>query len=319
VNAPSAARRANDPEALARNIDATRGDVIETLNALRARLSPRQIFHRSRTFVAENGRELLTNVARSVKDNPFPLVLAGIGFAVLVFGGTRANNSLRAGEPAKPRSWLPRFSVGRQRIARDISLAGEKTTRRALRRARSNIGEPSVAGGLGRSVGTGVGHILGTALGRRLGGSVAQQVGGGVGRSVGRGMGRRIAERVAELVSSGRRRLSEAGEQAAEVAASGRERLSELGERSSGLASSGREMLSAAAGKLSDTAASISSRLSEAAQPAITGAGRALRQSNDTADDRRVLIAAVGIMLVALVSYALIAREREDRAPLYFD
>jgi ElaB/YqjD/DUF883 family membrane-anchored ribosome-binding protein len=72
------------PEAIARDLDKTRNNVNETLDALEARLSPGQMLDRTLAFVRENGGEFVGNLGQSVKQNPLPTIVTGIGLAWLM-------------------------------------------------------------------------------------------------------------------------------------------------------------------------------------------------------------------------------------------
>jgi hypothetical protein len=74
-------RSSRDPEAIARAIDETRTEVDETLDALQARLSPGQMLDRAMELVRANGGQFAGNLGRTVRDNPYPLILTGVGLA----------------------------------------------------------------------------------------------------------------------------------------------------------------------------------------------------------------------------------------------
>ncbi len=70
-----------------RDVVAKRRQVEETLEALRAKLSSGQIFGtlaRSFTGAGGQGGELMSNLARQVRDNPLPVALTGVGLAWLL-------------------------------------------------------------------------------------------------------------------------------------------------------------------------------------------------------------------------------------------
>jgi ElaB/YqjD/DUF883 family membrane-anchored ribosome-binding protein len=81
------------PEAIARDLDKTRNNVNETLDALEARLSPGQMLDRTLAFVRENGGEFVGNLGQSVKKNPLPTIVTGIGLAWLVAAGSLGSSS----------------------------------------------------------------------------------------------------------------------------------------------------------------------------------------------------------------------------------
>lgn len=67
------------PAAIAREIDVTRSEVDQTLDALQAKLSPGQLLDRAVEFMRENGGELANSLGRSVRRNPLPMILTGVG------------------------------------------------------------------------------------------------------------------------------------------------------------------------------------------------------------------------------------------------
>lgn len=76
-----------------REVVAKRNAVEETLEALRAKMSSGQIVNsltRSFTGAGGQGGELMSNLARQVRDNPLPVALTGIGLAWLLTGQARA-------------------------------------------------------------------------------------------------------------------------------------------------------------------------------------------------------------------------------------
>ncbi len=73
--------RSRDPEDIARAIDETRSEVDETLDALQARLSPGQVLDRAMELVRANGGQFAGNLGRTVRDNPWPVLLTGVGLA----------------------------------------------------------------------------------------------------------------------------------------------------------------------------------------------------------------------------------------------
>jgi ElaB/YqjD/DUF883 family membrane-anchored ribosome-binding protein len=91
----TATRETKDTEAIARDLDRTRNNVNETLDALQARLSPGQMLDRTLAFVRENGGEFVGNLGESVKQNPLPTLVTGIGLAWLIAARTR-------GAPSEP-------------------------------------------------------------------------------------------------------------------------------------------------------------------------------------------------------------------------
>lgn len=70
-----------DPQQLEREIEATRNDVGDTLDALQARLSPGQLLDQGLRYVRGNGGQFIGNLGATMRDNPVPVILTGIGLA----------------------------------------------------------------------------------------------------------------------------------------------------------------------------------------------------------------------------------------------
>ena len=88
---------ANQSEKLEREAGRTRAQLSETLEELRARMTPGQVIdqlidHAREGPAAEFGR----NLAREVRENPLPLVLIGIGVAWLIAASSRSSRALIA-------------------------------------------------------------------------------------------------------------------------------------------------------------------------------------------------------------------------------
>jgi hypothetical protein len=90
---PTGTRESKGPEAIARDLDKTRSNVNETLDALEARLSPGQMLDRTLAFMRENGGEFVGNLGESVKQNPMPTIVTGIGLAWLMAAGSWGTSS----------------------------------------------------------------------------------------------------------------------------------------------------------------------------------------------------------------------------------
>ncbi len=103
-----------DPEAIARAIDETRSEVDETLDALQARLSPGQILDRAMELVRANGGQFAGNLGRTVRDNPWPVILTGVGLAWMM-AATRS-----AAPAARP--------SGRGGVGERVGAAAERMT-----------------------------------------------------------------------------------------------------------------------------------------------------------------------------------------------
>lgn len=69
------------PDAIEGEISETRRDIGRTLDALESRLSPGQMVDQVFGYLKENGGGFADNLGRSVRDNPLPVTLIGVGLA----------------------------------------------------------------------------------------------------------------------------------------------------------------------------------------------------------------------------------------------
>jgi hypothetical protein len=119
----SAALEDRDPEAIARDIDATRGQVNQTLDRLQAKLSPGQMVDEALRLLRGTGGEFAVNLGRSVRQNPMPVMLTGIG--VLWMIASRNSATSDRGERAQDGSPVS------ERIAQAGSAVSEKASEAA--------------------------------------------------------------------------------------------------------------------------------------------------------------------------------------------
>lgn len=72
------------PEDVERRIAEDRQRIDGTINALQDRLSPGQLLDQAMAYMKQGGGETAGNWGRAVKENPFPLLLTGVGLAWLM-------------------------------------------------------------------------------------------------------------------------------------------------------------------------------------------------------------------------------------------
>jgi hypothetical protein len=113
--------RGASPEQLERDIAATRMEIDSTLAAIQDKLSPGQILDQALRYTKDNGGQLAGNVGRSVRDNPIPLALVGIGLSWLMVSGSRGDDDL----PSRPTTGEDRSSV-RERAAHTADAAQDR-------------------------------------------------------------------------------------------------------------------------------------------------------------------------------------------------
>jgi ElaB/YqjD/DUF883 family membrane-anchored ribosome-binding protein len=86
---------------LEQEIVQTRANIDMTLDAIQERLSPGRLVDRALEYTRENGGAFAGNLGRSVRDNPMPVALLGIGIGWLMLAGNRSTgpNGEYGGEP----------------------------------------------------------------------------------------------------------------------------------------------------------------------------------------------------------------------------
>lgn len=75
-----------DPATLEREIDQQRAEISHIVEALESKLSPGEMIDRALGYARGNGGEFLTNLTDTLKANPVPAVLTGVGLAWLMLG-----------------------------------------------------------------------------------------------------------------------------------------------------------------------------------------------------------------------------------------
>jgi hypothetical protein len=87
---------------LEREVEAQRAEVEDNLGQLQDRLSPGQMMDQLFDYAKNgNGAEFTRNLGRSVRDNPMPVALIGVGMAWLMAGG----GATGAGGPSRRSSY----------------------------------------------------------------------------------------------------------------------------------------------------------------------------------------------------------------------
>jgi ElaB/YqjD/DUF883 family membrane-anchored ribosome-binding protein len=78
-----------DPDALEREIELKRSEIIDIVNALEHKLSPGEVFERVLGYARGNGGEFFGNLGATIKANPLPAVLTSVGLVWLMGGPGR--------------------------------------------------------------------------------------------------------------------------------------------------------------------------------------------------------------------------------------
>jgi hypothetical protein len=130
-----------------REVEQTRAGLTNTLDELRERASPGQLFEQALDYArSSGGNEFVRNLGTSVRDNPLPLLLIGAGIGWLIMSG-----GSRTGGTTAPMAASPDRSIGtggtRVRVYGDGAESGESITGRAS--AAVNAARDSVADAAG--------------------------------------------------------------------------------------------------------------------------------------------------------------------------
>ena len=95
-----------------RDVDRTRANISASVEALQERFSVETIIDDVVRSFSKNGGEVSRNLGRTVRDNPLPLILTGVGLAWLIAGSNRSAEEPRGGlgntYPGSTRLGLPR-------------------------------------------------------------------------------------------------------------------------------------------------------------------------------------------------------------------
>lgn len=130
-----------DPERIERDIDRTRASLGRTVDALERRLSPGELVDQALGLAREHGGEFATNLGRSVRNNPMPVILTGVGLAWMMassnepraptrragYGGYQEWMSESAEEPGTDTTGRLKSGVSSAKSA--VGSLGEKVSR----------------------------------------------------------------------------------------------------------------------------------------------------------------------------------------------
>jgi ElaB/YqjD/DUF883 family membrane-anchored ribosome-binding protein len=116
----------------------TRTEIDGTLHAIEHRLTPGQLVDQGLDYLRRSGgNEFMSNLGTSVKHNPLPVALTGIGLAWLMATG---KNSGRHDPPPAADSWSARGSETMSSTSDAVASAGQRIGESA-QAARERVGE----------------------------------------------------------------------------------------------------------------------------------------------------------------------------------
>ncbi len=80
------------PETLEQEIDAKRANINDIVDSLESRFTPGQLFDQALSYTKGNGGEFFQNLGTTLKNNPLPTALTGIGLAWLAMNQNKPFN-----------------------------------------------------------------------------------------------------------------------------------------------------------------------------------------------------------------------------------
>jgi ElaB/YqjD/DUF883 family membrane-anchored ribosome-binding protein len=123
-----------------RDVEQTRARMTETLDELRARMSPGQMLDEVLGYARDSGGgKMIQNLGRTIQENPAPLLVIGAGIAwMMTAHGTNRSEAPWHGEPRAEVS--PPNSEGEGSVLSDAASAVAETARRAGEQVADTIG-----------------------------------------------------------------------------------------------------------------------------------------------------------------------------------
>lgn len=116
------------PEEIQAEIEHTRSEMDSTLRQIEQRLNPRHLMDQGVEYLRNSGgKEFVTNLRGSVKDNPLPVTLVGIGLAWLM--ATSRNTGHRAESGMSTQKLSSAAQGASQRLSSTAQAARERVSR----------------------------------------------------------------------------------------------------------------------------------------------------------------------------------------------
>jgi hypothetical protein len=75
-----------------REVEATRGQIDQTVEALKEKMQPKELFEEATRMMGSTSNKVLTTVVEQAKENPIPIALIGAGIAWLALSQTRSRS-----------------------------------------------------------------------------------------------------------------------------------------------------------------------------------------------------------------------------------
>ena len=126
------------PQEIEADIARTRGHIDSTLREIENRLTPEQIIHQAFDYLRGSGaNEFVTNLRGSVKHNPLPVSLVGIGLAWLMMADRTQRHTVydepATHEPGRVRQRVDQLKASASSVKQKINDTSEAARERASR------------------------------------------------------------------------------------------------------------------------------------------------------------------------------------------
>jgi Protein of unknown function (DUF3618) len=128
--------------AIEREVEQTRAGLTNTLDELRERASPGQLFEQALDYArSSGGNEFVRNLGASVRDNPLPLLLIGAGIGWLMLAGGNRTGGTTTSMTAPPNRSIGTGSARVRVYGGEAEASGPMTGRAstAIGAARDNV------------------------------------------------------------------------------------------------------------------------------------------------------------------------------------
>ncbi|PZQ57321.1 MAG: hypothetical protein DI570_19890 [Phenylobacterium zucineum] len=91
---------------LEREVEETRGQIDRTVDALKDKMQPRELFDEATRMMSGTSNKVLTTAVQQLRENPIPIALIGLGVAWLAISQTRRDPTLGG---AYPNGYYPTY------------------------------------------------------------------------------------------------------------------------------------------------------------------------------------------------------------------
>lgn len=133
------------PDEIEGDIEHTRSEMRETLDAIQNRFTPGQMMDEVATYFRDGPGAFASNLGRIVRDNPIPVALVGAGLAWLAIAGSRRRPALDERAYDEPDYYYASAGGGDYAAATGAEYAAYTTT--------GGVHHPSAPGSAGSTVG----------------------------------------------------------------------------------------------------------------------------------------------------------------------